>query len=335
VFPELVDFSFCVNIPVLELSYVAEGDGPSFPVFRGKDLLLNNFSLSSWKEEILLPDLKKCRLSSCPDLTEFPQAPELELLYLHSCRLKTLPALPSLQKLIVSETGCPISPFFPNLREVCLHRCALLGDFSAFASAQKFKLSYGRLRKQFNRASRIKNLEIDHCSTDLGLERISGENPNLEEIIEEGRIVRLSYVDAINDFSCCNIYSLELCYAYDLRCLKGITSIHHLIIRNCDCLESTEGLGTVTGSLTLEYCYSLTDIVGLQGIPEVTIRDCLRITALAGLGNHNILRFLSSSQTFQALLSRYQKDHEHSEFFSSIKHLIVRDSSTSLEKELW
>jgi hypothetical protein len=49
---------------------VAEGDGPSFPVFRGKDLLLNNFSLSSWKEEILLPDLKKCRLSSCPDLTE-------------------------------------------------------------------------------------------------------------------------------------------------------------------------------------------------------------------------------------------------------------------------
>jgi hypothetical protein len=61
----------------------------------------------------------------------------------------------------------------------------------------------------------------------------------------------------ISDFSPCNIFSLELCYAFDLRCLKEITNIHHFIIRNCEGLESTESLGTVTGSLTLDRCYSL------------------------------------------------------------------------------
>jgi hypothetical protein len=233
----------------------------------------------------------------------------------------------------VTDNGCPISPFSPNLRQVSVYHCDLPGDFSAFASVQKFKVSYGRLHSQFNGASRINHLEIDHI--DLSLEGISGESSNLEEIIEEGRSVLLGHVHPVSDFSCCNIFYLELCYAYDLRSLKGITKIHHLTIRLCEGLESTEGLGTVTGSLILDRYYYLTDTVGLQGIPEVTIRDCQKITDLSGLGNHNILRFLGSNRSFQKLLSCYQKDHAHSEFFSSIKHLIVRESSTSLEQRFW
>jgi hypothetical protein len=53
-FPEIVDFSFCVDIPVLELSDMSgHENGPAFPVFRGKELVLNNLSLTAWKEEIL------------------------------------------------------------------------------------------------------------------------------------------------------------------------------------------------------------------------------------------------------------------------------------------
>jgi hypothetical protein len=73
---DVLDFSFCQHIPVLDLSIQTSSyrsdPCPPLPILYGKELRLYHFSLASWNG-VIFSNVLKCELKSCIDLIDFPE----------------------------------------------------------------------------------------------------------------------------------------------------------------------------------------------------------------------------------------------------------------------
>jgi hypothetical protein len=317
IFPEgFRNFTFLQRIPVVELVQQLDSQRViqylPFPVFYGKEIILQHFSVGAWNGQ-MFPNLKKCSLNDCRDLDQLPGMPNIESLSLTACnKLTILPSMPTLLKLALQN--CSSLLFLgrcPQLKELTLERClaTIFGDPKAFTSVRMVNLSDCPITytAEFKQAQ---HLVIENCSYLQDLDAISGK-----------KTVRLSRLTQFSSLpQCHHIYHLELVNLLNLspNC-RGIRNIHHLTISNCG-ITTTEGLEEITGSLTVDHCTGLKSLVGLKNIPDVNIDSCYSVNDIIGLGNHQILR-IGWNILFSRYLTEFQKEKKHSDIFGSIQQL--------------
>jgi hypothetical protein len=314
----IADFSFCQNIPVVDLyNFVNlfsrnDFDYPSLPVLYGKELYICQFSLAQWKGQVS-STVVKCDLKSCIDLIEFPEMEALQSLILRDCdQLVGIPLMPSLKSLQIRD--CPFLKtvsILPNLTEVLFERCRSFEDLSAFSHVPVVSLFSCNKVTTILPLQRVSKLTIRDCTGITDLEKIS--NPQDDYMLSK-RKVTISGVKISTKLQ--NIYHLVL----DRCSVESVGNIHHLEIHYCASLITTKGLGSITGSFFLGNCGSLTSLHGLQNIPEVSISSCLNIVDFSGLGHHKKLTVRWNS-VFEEMLEEFQNEKKHSELFGSIEHL--------------
>jgi hypothetical protein len=320
-FPEgFSDFTFLQRIPVVEL--VQHKDSQHvlqyhpFPIFYGKEITLQHFSLAAWNGQ-MFPNLKYCSLEDCRDLNQLPRMPNVESLSLMACNeLTVFPSMPTLLKLTLKN--CSNLLFLghcPQLKELTLQRClaTIFGDPVVFTSVRTVNLSDCPITysAEFKQAQ---HLVIENCSYLKDLDAISGK-----------KTVRLSRLTQFSSLpQCHHIYELKLINLLSLfpNC-RGIKNIHNLTISNC-AITSTEGLEEITGSLTVEHCSGLKSLVDLKNIPDVNIDSCYSVNDISGLGNHQILH-IGWNMLFSRCLAEFQKEKKHNEIFGSIQQLYFQN----------
>jgi hypothetical protein len=175
---------------------------------------------------------------------------------------------------------------------------------------------------------------IRDCSGITDLERISSDQD--DNLMLEKRVVTLHGVKLPNK-KLQNIYHLILQYCtIESGNLSLIGNIHHLEIRHCASLITTEGRGSVTGSLTLNFCSNLASFDGLKNIPEVSLTSCgQKISNFTGLGHHKKLT-VRGNVHFEQMLKEFQKGQKkHSAFFDSIEHLYFHSLGHLTPECIW
>jgi hypothetical protein len=307
---EFLGFSFCQNIPVVELT-ARHGIHHEFPVFYGEELRLQSFRLSAWNDCKELPKLEVCVLHSCKDFKTFPVSPELRTLSVEKCYdLTTVPSQPNLNKLVVHS--CELLEkidYCPNLVNAVFFDCDSLKDFTLCSSLEVLSFSLCEV---------LKTLHVVPVAADFDENSGIITNNGLQT---KCRIRLGEWLPSMNDFAFCqNVYEVELASMEKLVNLQGLTNISCLKITDCPKLVSTEGIGKILKRIIFDNCPALTRLVGLQGIPEVLIRDCQKITDFTGLGNHDLL-VLSANALFKKLLKEYRKNNQHGEIFSTTKEI--------------
>jgi hypothetical protein len=160
---EFKDFSFCQNIPILELNFIPLGQElPFIPVFHGKSIRLHNFNLSGWCGQIL-PNVERCHLYDCGNLSTFPEMPKLTRLRVFCFELQAIPNLPSLNYL--SMESCKVKQIQLPLHTIKaeISNCEFLQGISGPGVPQSLTLqNCPRLRSLPARES-IKHLTISYC----------------------------------------------------------------------------------------------------------------------------------------------------------------------------
>jgi hypothetical protein len=292
-FPQnFTDFSSCSHIQFLSLKqrngYSYSTKHLPFPIFYGQEITLRKFSLFSWNNG-LLPNLRKCVLENCTELISFPEAPKTtDIAILNGCSPSSFPKeMPLLVRLKV--TSCqkltPL-PYFPKLKEVNMKYCTRteFNGYDTFSHVRSLVLEDWNLKNiNFSLLRKVKNLKLINCCF-FSLEGISGTNTLAET---EKRSIIIKYRDYF--FGCASymsihhIYRLEL-YNFDITTLHGINNIHHLVV-HCPSLTTTDGLESVTGSLTLQ-CSTLLNLKDVKNIPIVRIINGQSINDISGLENH-------------------------------------------------
>jgi hypothetical protein len=266
--------------------------------------------------------LKKCKV-----LIQFPAASGARVIHLSYCAdIVALPAdLPLLTDLKVSACADFQTLFFyPRLREANLQ--------SDFNNCQLFSLElYSSVGIPNMIPFKNMRILIIHSCVIPSLEGISGT----ASYQEDKRIIHLKYGFNTTpaDFHYCHhIYQLDLA-GIRLESLEGIRNIHHLKIVS-SWLKSTKGLENITGALTLLDARGLKSIEGARNIPIVKISWATFLTKFEGLGNHQELHMLRIPK-FEKFLDQFRERREHSELFSSIKHLFLETKHSKNVKRIW
>jgi hypothetical protein len=297
------DFSFCVNVPVLELLHIMrlpQFHSPHFSHFLGNQLTLSNFNLSSWASFSLFPNLSHCKLNCCLGLTHhFPEMPKLTILLLSYCQdLGALPSFPVLTYLSIQ--CCYYLSFIgssPHVIEVSIENAGLLANILGLGNVETIKIQNCVRLKRIPSLRNLKKVEIRNCEqlTDL-LEMTMDWN---HDFLAEKRVVQLFRLPSLQNFSFGrNIFSLELTEMLQMKNCEGIGNIYNLILIECNNLNSTEGLGTVTGSLLIRKCSSLKALVSVENIPEVVLQSCPKVVDLTGLRDHIEMPLSGDSRLF-------------------------------------
>jgi hypothetical protein len=157
------DFSFCQNIPVLELNFSPGGQElPFIPVFRGKRIRLHNFSLSAWCGQVL-PNIEQCHLYDCRNLFTFSEMPKLTRLQVFCFELQVIPNLPSLNYL--SMESCKVKQIQLPLQMIKaeISNCEFLQDISGPGVPQSLTLHNCPRLKSLPARESIKHLTISYC----------------------------------------------------------------------------------------------------------------------------------------------------------------------------
>jgi hypothetical protein len=203
-------------------------------------------------------------------------------------RFFTLPEMPMLTHLTV--TSClelQIIPSFPSpkLIQAAISCCRKVNDVSLVVNIDNCS-SLVSIPSLPN----VKKLEIENCRKLSDLQQVTREWKM--DFIPEKRVVRLSDLPSVNDFSFCqSFFSLKLSNLPGLKNCRGIGNIHYLTIADCKNMISTDGLGKVTGKCVLTYYPSLQFLIDLKDIPSVEFYSCSAVSNLNGLGNHESLLF--------------------------------------------
>jgi hypothetical protein len=285
------DFSFCVNVPILELLHIMRRSQfyfPHFSNFLGNKLSLSNFNLSSWASLSLFPNLEYCTLNCCLGLTHnFPEMPKLTNLLLSYCQdLVALSSFPVLTHLFIQ---CCYNLSFigssPNVMEVSIENAGKLENVFGLGNVKTMKIQNCVQLKKIPSLRNLMKLEIRNCEQLSDLQEMTMDWSH--DFLVEKRVVQLFRLPSLQNFSFCrNTFSLELTEMPQMRNCEGIGNIHDLILIGCNKLNSTGGLGTVTGSLLIRKCSSLKTLLAVENIPEVVLQSCPKAVDLTGLRDH-------------------------------------------------
>jgi hypothetical protein len=312
------DLSFCQYIPVVHFYNQSNGLPsnlyPSLPVLYGKELKLNNFSLAQWNGQTFA-NLVNCELKNCINLIDFPDMGMLQSLQLKNCvPLVGIPCLSSLRTLsLVFCSMIKRVSFSPNLIKVAIEHCNSFEDLSTLSHVPEVTLSSCNRVISIIPLQRVPKVNIRTSIEIKDWERISNPEDDYMQTNRTITIFGLVLRDNLQNIS----HLVFECCAMDLSL---ITKIHHLEIISCTDLMTTEGLGSVTGSLILSHCWNVTSLIGLENIPEVSVISCKNIVDFSGLGHHQKLT-VCGNLTFKKVLKEFQKEGMHSELFDSIDHL--------------
>jgi hypothetical protein len=335
---EFDDYSWAERIPVVDIHLLEAPSNavwPQFPVFFGKKLSLNRFSLALWHNQEL-PNVIKVYLSSCYHLDPLPEMPQLESLEFCYCAFERLPAvLPSLKELSLSRVSRLKSiPFYPSLLDVKFpDRCSDLKDILNCAHVKKlaaFQCFEATTLPKFNK---IDNLALLDCNVP-SIDAIKGME---EDFMMDRRKVKLHRLSMIHSFSSCKyIYDLHLVGLDHLQSCAGISHIHHLLISKCPNLVSCKGLSQILGSATFDRCDSLCSLDGLRGIPKVVLENCTSLNRFEGLGKHDSLHIVNIP-AFLVFLDEFRNNNLHRDILGSVKQLFVTSSRSrdGKESQVW
>jgi hypothetical protein len=335
------DLSFFSKIQFLTIRNFCTTDprppGPLFPVFQGQEINLTGFSLSCWNSQ-MLPDLKKCNLERCHGLVEFPSVPNCRSLTLVGCG--DLESLPESTEMILLTylTVSNCSRFrslskYRNLRKASLRDCTL-EDFSCFSHVKTLHLEWCHNLKDISVLNEVPKLTIHTCNSlcsPFGIAgRPSGDHPSLEE---NKRVLRFRFLTSFSNLHHLHhIYQVEL-ESINLISLEGIRDIHHLIVHSTS-LQTTRGLGKITGSLTLVGLNALKSVEDVKNIPIVRITYANALNVFEGLGNHHELH-INRVPRFEQYLKEYQELKQHSKVFTSIEHLFLKTQQDREVRQVW
>jgi hypothetical protein len=332
------DFSFCQNIPLLDLSHSAKFDGllsdyPTFPtVYYGRNISLGSFNVVNWVRSVL-PNVEISYVSCCLHYIGLPEMPKLQNLSINHCgipedlHIHEIRHFPLLVRLTVY--ACQklerINLNYPNLMEATIVECFYVKDVSGVTTVRKLEIFNCPRLTVVPSLRNIKDLRIKRCEVLSELSHL-----NWSDFPEVKRTVNLSELPRLRDFSFCkNIFSLELEELPGLANCHGIENVREHRISYCRNLVTTEGLVNITWKLSVRDCRSLRCLSGVQGIPVLEISFCPTVNDFDSLRNHELVR-IWSCRGFDQYLKEYQKKNKHEEVFSTIQHL--RLSEDDLEE---
>jgi hypothetical protein len=129
------DFSFCQNIPIVNLYDMSSTNKVELPILYGKEMTIQRCSLALWNGQQILANVVKCVLIGCTALVDFPEMVMLQSLTVRKCySLVGIPSLSSLKHLWIVD--CPLLKtvsFSGILTKVTVEQCKRLTDLSAFS----------------------------------------------------------------------------------------------------------------------------------------------------------------------------------------------------------
>jgi hypothetical protein len=309
------DFSFCQNIPSVELTNTADGNTPAFPIVNCEDLSLSAFSLSSWNGQFML-SFTKLELANCRDLVYFPHMTNVRVVKITLCiSLKSIPILAHLEWLEVQSCNeLETVSFGPLLKSLKFRDCVKLLAVPALEPNLRFlNISQCWNLKVIPNTRNISQLEIIENFGITSLVGIQGDETNY---LEMKRTVSLTNLHSVQNFNFCqNIYQLSLhTVGRNLTTCEGIANIHILSITNCIHLNTTLGLNNITGSVTFDKCIALKALIGLKNIPKVHLIYCNAVSNFNGLGNNQLLH-VTGVPEFEKLHNQYKLFGAHREIF--------------------
>jgi hypothetical protein len=328
------DFSFCQNIPLVQIHNVnltlLRHVAPLLPVYHGKNIKLEQCKLSRWMGQSL-PNVVKCDLTLCYELTGLPLMPKLIRLKMDNCyELSEIPLFPSLTYLsVVSCRKLSQIAFCPKLLTVVLRSLQSFEDASTIALVRHFHIQSCDRIVSIPSLKNAEEVTIYNCHGLTNLDEMT-----LDWKMEENRNVWLSSLNGLSVFTFCqNIYYLELTNLRELRSCDGIGNIQKLTLKKCTNLMCTKGLGVIIERINLLECPLLRDIDEVNDIPVVDILSSPNID-FHGLGNHHAVG-VRGCPFFDKLLEEYQKEQKNGEIFKAIKQLHWNASGSLPAVQIW
>jgi hypothetical protein len=190
------DFSFCHDIPILSLCSVSYFK-PFLSFFHGKSNTLSGFNLARWSGK-LFPNVEKCHLNYCSELSQWPDMPKVERIKVAQCHDFTMfPSFPSLKKLGI--TSCRnLSEIFPSpqVTKFAICYCSQLEVIPGFVSVKTLKIAKcDKLSVVLSMKSALK-VEIKDCRELGDLKEMAKE---WSESAKKTRTVRLSSAPRSDD----------------------------------------------------------------------------------------------------------------------------------------
>jgi hypothetical protein len=323
------DFSFCSHIQFLTLTRPADSVGfyPQCPTFYGQEIKLQKFSLSAWNGGVL-PNVKKCHLTDCVQLTHFPALPLCRELHLQCCMELTScsPEMPFLSELAITDSRLKAVPRYPNLKRASLRDCHEIKSYDSFSRVNLLGIQNCAKLTRVGAFKHVQDLCVE-SESEISLDGIQGTT-SLEE---DDRIISFNFQFLPDLRFCHHICQLELNHV-PLSSLNGIHNIHHLTVTS-HTLVTTKGITAITGSLTIT-SKGLKSVEDVANIPVVTISSATYLSKFTGLGGHEELHICSVVK-FEKYLKEFQEGQEHEEIFSSIQHLYLKTRKDKDERKIW